>query len=169
MPYLNRRASSLRPIKTDKHEVVWTTLSQDLAPAVATRLAIGVPSADKDAADEVEVGSHIKFIYLEFMLNAEVITNSKVVDWIVIMRPQNVTSAAQTPTLFYQNGRNLILKRGREMLPKSNTTTYKRIVGVRIPRKYQRIGEGDTINISFGSSSSEAINLCGFAIYKEFY
>ncbi len=168
MPF-SRRALALRPIKTDKHEVVWTTLSQDLAPAVATQIVIGVQSADKDASTEVEVGSHVKFIYFEFMLNAEVITNAKVVDWIVIFRPQNVSSAAQTPTLFYQNGRNLILRRGREMLPKSNTTTYKRIIGVRIPRKYQRIGESDTINITFGSSSSEAINLCGFAIYKEFY
>ncbi len=160
---------SLRPIKTDKHEIVWTQLQTDFAPAIATRLAIGVQSADKDIADEVETGSHIKSIYLEFNIAAEIITTPKVIDWIIIMRPQNVSSSAQTPTLFYQTGRNLIIQRGREMLPKDVATVYKRIVRVRIPKKYQRIGEGDTINITFGSSSSDAANICGFAIYKEFY
>ncbi len=165
---LRSRALALRPVQSDKHEIVWTQLSQDLAPAVATQILIGTQSADKNLAVEVETGSHVKSLYFEFNISAEDVTTAKVVDWIVILRPQNVSSAAITPTLFYQTGRNLIIQRGREMLPKALSTVYKRVFRVRIPKKYQRIGAGDTINIVFGASSSEVINLCGFCIFKEF-
>ncbi len=129
---------------------------------------MGVQSADKDVADEVETGSHIKSIYFEFHFSAEVITSPKVLHWAVHVRPQNLSAAGNTPALYYQNGRNLILKRGMEMLPKSNTTLFKRVFVVRIPRKYQRIAEGDTFNFSYTCSSTETINACGFAIYKEY-
>ncbi len=117
----------------------------------------------------METGSHIKSIYLEFHFGAEVITNAKVIHWTYHVRPQNLSAAGNTPALYYQNGRNLILQRGMEMLPKSTTTLFKRIIRVKIPRKYQRIGEGDTHNFSYTCSSTETINACGIAIYKEFY
>ncbi len=169
MPYRRSRALALRPIKTDKHEITWSNLAQNASSAISVRTLVGTQSAAKDAADEVETGSHVKSVYFEFHFSAETLTNPKVIHWTINMRPQNVSAAGQTPSLYYQNGRNLILKRGMEMLPKDAGTVYKRIVVVKIPRKYQRIGEADSMNFTYISTSAETINACGIAIYKEFY
>ncbi len=146
----------------------WSLLAADRGSSTSIRLAIGTASADKNAKDEVETGSHIKSIYFEFNVAAETVTNPKVFHWTIHMRPQNVTSAGTTPNLYNLTGRNLILKRGMEMLPKDVSTVYKRIFVVKIPRKWQRFGEGDVVTISFVASSTENINFCGFAIYKEY-
>ncbi len=167
MPYGRQR--NLRPIKTDKHEVTWSNLSQNASSSVAVSLVTGVNSADKNASNEVEVGSQVKGIYLEFHFGAEVITSAKVIHWIVICRPSNLSPASITPSLYYQVGRKYIIKRGMEMLPKSNTTLYKRIIFVRIPKVYHRIGISDSINFVYICTSAETINACGIAIYKEFY
>ncbi len=158
---------ALRPVNSEKHENTWSLIGSDLSGSTSIRLAIGTVSADKNAADEVEVGSHIKSVYFEFNVSAKVITNEKVFHWTVHLRPQNLTAAGVTPTLYYQSGRNLILKRGMEMLPKDAGTVYKRIFVVRIPPKWQRFGEGDVLTISFQATSAETMNFCGFTIYKE--
>ncbi len=163
------RALALRPIKTDKHEITWSNLGQNASSAVSIRTLIGVQSAAKDASDEVETGSHVKSMYFEFNVAAEGITAQKVLHWTVHVRPQNLSAAGGTPSLYYQNGRNLILKRGMEMLPKDLSTVYKRIFVVKIPRKYQRIGENDTMNFTYQATDASTINMCGFCIYKEFY
>ncbi len=167
MPY-SRRSLALRPIKTDKHEITWSNLAQNASSAISVQIWSGTQAADKDSATEVETGSHVKSVYFEFHFGAEVITNPKVIHWTFHIRPQNLSAAGNTPSTYYANGRNLILRRGMEMLPKSNTTVYKRVIQVRIPKKYQRIGEGDTANFSYISTSAETINACGIGIYKEY-
>ncbi len=165
MPYRRRR--NLRPIKTDKHEVVFSNLVQDASSVVSVNLAEGTPSADKDAATEVEVGSHIKFIYLEFNVSANVVTNPKIVHWAVNLARTGETIAV--PSLYYQDSRSRIIKRGMEMLPKDLGTVYKRIIPIPIPRTYQRMAANSFIQFRYIATSSEAINICGFAIYKEYY
>ncbi len=167
MPY-RRQSLSLRPIKTDKHEITWSNLAQNASSAVSIQTWIGTQSANKDSSTEVETGSHVKSIYFEFHFAAETITNPKVIHWTFHIRPQNVSAAGNTPSLYYQNGRNLIIRRGMEMLPKDVSTVYKRVIQIKIPKKYQRIGEGDSANFSYQSTSAETINACGIAIYKEF-
>jgi len=164
-----RRSLALRPIKTDKHEITWSNLLQNASTAVSVRTLIGVQSAAKDAADEVETGSHVKSMYFEFNVAAEAVTVPRVIHWTVHIRPQNLSAAGNTPSVYYANGRNLILKRGMEMLPKDVSTVYKRVFVVRIPKKYQRVGEGDTMNFSYISSDAATINMCEFCIYKEYY
>ncbi len=167
MPY--GRRSSLHPIKTDKHEVTWTNLAQDASSATFIGLTRGVTAADKNLSTECMVGSHVKSIFLEFHFSANVVTNPKVIHWIIIARPANLSPAAITPSLYYQIGRKYIIKRGMEMLPKDLGTVYKRIIVVKIPRVYQRVGLDDALNFVYIATSTEAINACGIAIYKEFY
>ncbi len=160
-----------RPVvKTDKHEITWSLLAADFGTATTSILLVdGVEPANKNASTECMVGSHVKSIYIEMNIAAETITNPKVLHWEVLLKPFSASAASSNPSTYYQVARNQIIKRGMEMLPKDVGTVYKRIFVVRIPRKAQRIGLDDQIALVFRASSTETLNVCGFAIYKEYY
>ncbi len=166
MPF-SRRSSTPR-LKTDKHEIVWSNLGQDAGTVVPIELINVVQMGVKDTDTEVSIGSHVRGIYLEFQFSAETITNTKIINWqIYIARSPLAITAASNPNQFGQIDRKNVLQRGMEMLPKSVNTIIKRIVYVRLPR--QRLGESDKVHFEYISSSTETINACGFAIYKELY
>ncbi len=165
MPLFRRGIRS--PIKTDKHEVTWSNLAQDASSTQAITLSTSVASADKDTSTEVEVGSHIKWIYFEFHFSANVITNPKVIHWTIEVLPPSMP--ASTPSVYYDDSRAYIIKRGMEMLPKDTGTVFKRIFVVKIPRGYQRQTKAQVIQFRYVASSAEAINACGIVIYKEIY
>ncbi len=154
------------PIVSDKHEVTWTNLASNLSTILTVVLARGKKFADVNASTEVPVGSKVYGIYIEFNIAAEEITSPKKLEWKVFANP--VGQTASSPALYYQTDRSYILKRGMEMLPKDVSTVYKRVFFVRIPRNYQRMKEDYDLNISFVVSSTETVNLCGIAIYKNF-
>ncbi len=166
MPF-GRRQVALRPIKTDKHEVTWSNLAQDASTVITIVVASAVQSADKNASTEIEVGSHVKSIYFEFMFSANVVTNPKVIHWKLEYLPSGGSSAV--PSSYYQPERSYTIKRGMEMLPKDLSTVYKRVFVVKIPRIYQRGKQGGQLRFRYIATSAEAINACGFLIYKEFY
>ncbi len=163
-----RRQRRAAPIKRDKHEVTWSNLVQDASSQISILLARGVQSADKDTATEVELGSHIYGFYIEFNTSANVVTNPKVLHWGVDVVPP-ATASFPSYAIYYQSQRAQILKRGMEMLPKDLGTVYKRIIFVSVPRKWQRVQEGQDFNFRYVATSTEAINMCGFCIYKEIY
>ncbi len=70
---------------------------------------------------------------------------------------------------YYQDTRAQVIKRGMEMLPSDQSTVFKRIVPVAIPKIYQRQRQGSVIRFDYQCSSTETINACGFCIYKELY
>ncbi len=155
-------------IKADKHEITFTNLAADFGTGtIVIPISLGVASANKDSSVEVEVGSHIKSIYIEMNIAAETITNPKVLHWAV--QGGSEGSTLENPTLYYQSNRSNILKRGMEMLPKDVATVYKRIFVVRVPRKLQRQQMDGFISLLFRASSTESLNVCGFVIYKEYY
>ncbi len=163
MPFFRRR--NFNPGKTDKHEITWSNLSQNASAAQAIVLATTVDPADKSSSNEVILGSHVGFLYLEFHFSAETITNAKVIHWTVeIIQPGQTGS---TPSSYYQSRRSYIIKRGMEMLPKATSTVFKRIVPVAIPKIYQRMKDLARIEFRYIASSTETINACGIAIYKE--
>ncbi len=167
MPFRQRFRA---PIKTDKHEVTWSLLAADFGTATTSILLVdGVEAANKNASTECMVGSHVDSIYIEMNIAAETITNPKVLHWEVLLKPFSASGASSNPSLYYQVARNQIIKRGMEMLPKAVSTVYKRIFVVKIPKKARRIGLDDQIALAFRASSTETLNICGFAIYKEKY
>ncbi len=155
-------------MKTDKHEVTWSNLAADMSANVTIPLTLGVAAEDKGAATECMVGSHVRSIYIEMNIAAETITNPKILHW-VMDGIQFGQSGVANPNEYYQEERAIIFKRGMEMLPKDVSTVFKRIFVVRVPKKFQRITMGSSIRIKFRASSAEAVNVCGFAIYKEQY
>ncbi len=166
MPFRRRRF--LSPVKADKHEITWSSLAADVGTAsLIIPLVIGVASANKDTATECEVGSRINSIYVEMNMAAQTTTNPKVLHWEVIGGPEGTT--LENPTTYYQSNRAQISKRGMEMLPSSVATVYKRIFVVRVPKKMRRVQQDSFISLIFRCTSTETINVCGFAIYKEYY
>ncbi len=165
MPF--RFRNSLRPIKSDKHELTWSNLAQDASSVQVIVLAKGTDSADKDAPTEVEVGSNVKSIYFEFHFSANVVTNPKVIHWFVVGKRTGETIG--TPSTYYTDERSSIFKRGMEMLPKDVGTVFKRIFAVSVPRKFWRMAKNMNIEFRYIATSAEAINACGIAIYKEYY
>ncbi len=165
MPYGRRRM--VAPLKSDKHEVTWSDLAIDASSVVAKTLVFGVQSADKNTSTECEIGSHVRSIYFEINFAAETITNPKVIHWAINVFKEGETSTI--PSLYYQLDRSTIIKRGMEMLPKSVATVYKRVFVVRIPKKAQRISANTRFQFRYISTLAETVNVCGFAIYKEFY
>lgn len=165
MPFYRRRRSA--PLKSDKHEVTWSNLVQDASTRVIITLAEGVHSADKDTSTECEVGSHIRSLYLEFHFSAQTTTNPKVIHWQLYQTTTGET--IPNPNSYYQPARAKIFQRGMEMLPSNNATVFKRVIRVRVPKIYQRMKDNAFLVFSYQSSSAEAINACGFAVYKELY
>ncbi len=114
------------------------------------------------------IGSHVRGIYIEFQFSAETITNTKIINWQVYRLLSPLAAAnASNPNQFGQIDRKNIMKRSMEMLPKSVNTIIKRIIYVPLPRR--RLGESDKVLFEYVASSTETINACGFAIYKEKY
>ncbi len=165
MPRFVRR--NVPPIMTDKHELTWSNLGQNASTAIVIKLAEGVVPANKNVADEVVIGSHIRWVYFEFHFSAETITNPKVIHWQVRFKRADQTMPA--PSLYNQNNKNQIIKRGMEILPKDVSTVFKRVFVVKIPKIYQRAVQLGRLEFAYISSSAETINACGIVVYKEIY
>ncbi len=159
MAFGRRRGATL---KTEKREITWTNLAQDASSAktVGNITCVRDPTGDS----EIEPGTIIRWLYAEFNVSAETITNTKVFHWIVSKNP--VASLTITPTLYNADTKSWIIKRGMEMLPKDVGTVYKRIFAVSIPKKMRRASEGDIYNLKYQVSSAETINTCGFVLYN---
>ncbi len=149
-----------------KHENTWSFLVQDASTKQTVVLATGTQAADiTDAtATEVKSGARITSIYFEFHFSANVITNPKVIHWIIGFKP--IGTSLNNPNLYQLTTRRFIFKRGMEMLPKDVSTVFKRVFVVKIPPKFQRLGISDQLTFEYICSSTEAINACGIAIYR---
>ncbi len=155
----------LRPVHTQKQENTWSNISQNAGTAPITIvLALGVDQADVSSATEVAIGTTIRSIYLEFHFSAAETGNVNVIHWTVRKLP--FSTADTNPNTYNQPDKRFIFKRGMEMLPVNVSTVFKRILVVRIPPRFSRIGEADQLIFTYQASSTQLINACGFSILK---
>ncbi len=153
------------PPNIEKHEIVFSNLVQDASSDQSVTIAQAVDASSKNADIEVLTGSRITRIYLEMNVSANVITNPKIVHWFIYKAPFGTTVPA--PSTYNQTSKRFIIQRGMEMLPKDLGTVFKRIISIKVPRRYQRMGDNDFLIFKYIATSAEAINICGFFIYKE--
>ncbi len=155
-----------RPVvHSEKHEVTWSNLAQNASAGITIQLCNPVNPTQKDGPTEVLIGAVVKSIYFEFHFSAQVITNPKVIHWIIIA--ERIGQTAVLSSSYDAPEKSQIFKRGMEMLPADQSTVFKRVFVVRIPKFMQRQKENQDIRLKYTSSSAETINACGFAIYKE--
>ncbi len=148
--------------QTEKEEITWSDIGINASTSVVKPIVKAENSPT--TAGEVEIGSHVKSIFFEINFSAETITSTKIVHWFVVFSPLNAISS--NPTVYDSAGKRFILKRGMEMLPKDVGTVIKRVFVVKLPPKFVRFGDADQLNLVYQASSSESINVCGFAIYR---
>ncbi len=155
----------LAPIISDKHEITWSNLVQDAGTTKdSTNLVVAVKAGNANLANEVIVGTKITSFYVEMHFSAETVTNPKVIHWRFLIKRTGQTIS--NPNTYYQTDRSVCLKRGMEMLPKDVSTVYKRVFVIKVPRFLQRMKNDTEVVFEYQCSSTEAINACGFAIYK---
>ncbi len=160
------RFNPYRGKKSEKHEITWSNIGQDAGTAaISVNLSKAVQPTVKNAASEVAIGSEMRSIYFEFHFSAAQTGNLNVIHWTVEVIPSGMV--VSNPNVYYQTDRRFIIKRGMEMLPASVSTVFKRIFVVRIPKKYRRQSDDQIIRLAYQASSTQTINACGFAIYKE--
>ncbi len=150
---------------SNKHEITWSNLAQNASTITNVILVSGVEVGAATSSTSVPVGHRVNAIYLEFHFSAQTTTNPKVIHWSVEAVRSGQTSP--TPSNYYQDTRSQIFKRGMEMLPSDTSTVFKRILLVRVPPKYGRASMNLDLNFRYVCSSTESINACGFAIYKD--
>ncbi len=164
-----RRFNSLHPIHSEKRETTWSNLGENASTVKNVVLLSTVDSPT--GGNQCSIGSHVKWIYVEFNLNG--VDNSgtvQVFHW-QIMKNIRGQTAVVDPAVYDQVIKALILKRGMEMLPQipigsGGTVQTKRIFTVKIPKHLQRMGDNDSIVLSYKSTSTSGINFCGISIFK---
>ncbi len=163
---------SLRPVKTEKHEITWSNLGENASTVKSVTLITSV-AGEPGTAIQVETGSKVRSIYIEFNLNG--VDNSgtvQVFHWMIYKSPAGSFGVVD-PTTYDSASKRFIFKRGMEMLPEiplgsGGTVQTKRIFVLRIPPRFNRFGESDNLILSYKSTSSSGINFCGIGIFKEF-
>ncbi len=130
---------ALRPIISEKKEITWSLLAQNFSttPGDIT-IASGVEPASANLPEEVTIGTVIKWLFVEFNVSAEAVTNTNIVHWKIIKTPSGFSGVSAANT-YQQDDRKWIFKRGMEMLPKDVNTIIKRVFVIPIPRKMQRM------------------------------
>jgi len=162
MPLFRR----FRPVThSEKHEVTWSNLAQNASSVTTINLCNPVNPATKDGPTEVLIGSQVRSVYFEFHFSAQTTTNPKVIHWCILQ--ERVGQTTNIPSVYDAPEKSQIFKRGMEMLPADQSTVFKRIFVVKIPRFMQRQKENQDLRLEYICSSAETINACGFAIYKE--
>jgi len=147
------------------------TRSQVLATALNTeRLAIAVNPTAANLESEVAEGSLIKAVYVELWLLS---TGNDGSDVVVLSKNADNSAGitfAEAATLFTYTEKKNILFTHQGL--SSNDAVGNPIAVMRgwykIPKSKQRFGLGDVLNLSVGNFGANALDYCGFAIYKEY-
>ncbi len=161
---------SLRPVVSLKHEGTWSFLGQN-ASTIQT-ISLIVAQESPVIAVDVDIGSIIKSVFVEFNLNG--VDNSgtaQIFHWAIMKVPAGLPIPAANT--YQSDQKKFILKRGMEMLPEiplgsGGTVQTKRVFVVKLPPRLRRFDDGDQLVLTYISTSASGINFCGINIFKEF-
>lgn len=166
------RALSLRPVNSVKHIV--DTNGLIITSAVSTTdvsVAVDAPVVN---SNQVHVGSSVKW----FFLSVEVVgdtsfANAPRVYMYVVKNPSNELTLPSPGVVGTSSVRKFIFHQEMKMV--GNTTAFPRTMFkgvIRVPKRYQRQGIEDKLQVILGHDSGESsgrTSFCIQAIYKEFY
>ncbi len=125
-----------------------------------------VKGAARTNAFDVEEGSIIKAVYLEYWISG--VTLDKTATWVFLKRPAGVTSPtfAQMANLgSYPNKKN-IFSSGQGLAPTGGNILPVFKEWFKIPKGKQRMGLGDILQINVAAVGTN-VNVCGLTTYKE--
>ncbi len=161
----------VRPqINSVKH-IVQVSLANVVGGAVTNiSLALASDVGDIDSVTEVRIGSSIKAVYIELWLTSDDATQSSTV---AILEKQpiagdNITAAEIASLNSYSNKNNIFYITQGLLGQAINTATPLMRGWFKIPKGKQRMSISSKIQLSV-LAQSDGVNLCGFALYKEYF
>ncbi len=158
------------PIHSTKHYVQYPIDQIIGGTREVIVLVNAVESTVANAATEVEEGSIIKAVFIELWLQNQgnlsemIVTVSKDPD------AQTGPTFAEHASLFtYTNKKNILFT--SQGLSANDAVSGPVAVlrhWIKIPKSKQRFGLGDRLDLNISNVSSQDLNRCGIAVYKEY-
>ena len=158
------------PIHSVKHIVQFPLDQITTATRQSITLLHSVESTVANLSTEVAEGSVVKAVFVELWLD----NTSNLGESIVTI--QKDTNSSFGPT-FIEMGNLFAYKNKKNVLFTHQGLTSNDVGGnpvniirgwIKIPKGKQRMGLGDTLTLSISNVSSNDLNRCGMAIYKEY-
>ncbi len=161
----------LSPITTDKHYIPRTNTGVASGAIEVFKIAHANPRGTaRTTVDDIEEGSVIRAVHLEFWLNGRGAANTTQFVLAIIKVPAGATAPTNS-NLFnlqaYENKRN-VLYTTQGVLSQTGAQSVPVLrQWLLIPKGKQRMALEDKLHVCL-AVSGETINWCGIAIYKEY-
>ncbi len=154
-------------IQSVKHIIQNDSFTVAAAALDSKVLAIAVRPADVNLVNEVEEGSLIKAIWLEYWVTSDDAANGF---FTITFEKRNTTQSTMTFAegqilSNYTNKKNIFYITQGQTSPNTGTPTPAMRGWFKIPKGKQRMGIGDQLVVNFAGISN-GITVCGVAIYK---
>ncbi len=156
-------------VQTRKHYVQWTITPVAVGTTVNEFIANSVPLQDANTANEVVEGATVSAIYIELWVIGQ--SDSASGNFLGSLYKKtggdsSMTQAEHVALFDYDNKKNVLYHtQGITNDGVANATPFIR-QWFKIPKGKQRMGLNDAWLLSL-STQAEAVNYCGFALYKE--
>ncbi len=160
----------VRPvIKSEKHIVQFSIATVTGGANLDRSIVSSVAVSAKTDPDEVEEGAIIKACYLEFWVRAGSTTPSSG-QWVLYKKSQGqaVPTTANMAALNGWSNKKNILQTGMGLFNDQDADAIAIVRGwYKIPKGKQRFGLGDELQLTIFSPTID-LQICGFALYKEY-
>ncbi len=160
----------MRPIiNSEKHYVQNPLFSVPASALTEVNVVHAVQILAKDASFEVDQGSVIKAVYLEYwILNRGTLDDFIVTTVVKIPGAGLAMTFAESQNLNTYDNKKNILHTFEGIKPNSDQNPIPVIKQwLKIPRSKQRFGLNDKLVINFATGGS-IVDVCGFSTYKEY-
>ncbi len=161
----------VRPTVHSRKHIVQFPLDQITTGTLQSiSLVSGQALQDSNLAGEVVEGSSVKAVFVELWLDNTSNLGESIVTVTKDMNFSTGPTFAESATLFtYSNKKNVLFTHQGLTSNDVGGNPVKILGGwIKIPKSKQRFGLGDTLNFNIANVSSNDLNRCGMAIYKEY-
>jgi len=164
----HRMLSTINTEKHYNHNAVFTVANGAITPVVIVN---AVTVANKGAAsNEVEEGSLVKAVYLEFWVASNTTVTGGSGTVVLEKVPANATAMTHANAInlgAYLNKKNVLEAHQGLTSPVNAAAPLPILMGwYKIPKGKQRMGLGDKIVVNFASITN-GMAICGMSTYKE--
>ncbi len=156
-------------VHSQKHYVQQSLFTVTAGALSNINLISGTVVADKNVPREVEEGSTVKAIYLEYWINTNDTTPGTNII-VLLKRSGNEPILTVTDSALlqdYLNKKNVFYVTMGLTNPNTSTAIPVLRQWIKIPKSKQRFGLGDSLSISFHAQTG-TMKVCGFACFKEY-
>ncbi len=158
------------PIHSQKHYVQFGINQVLTGVRESIRLVTAVESTVANQVQEVAEGSLVKAVYIELWLQNQGNLGESIVTLTKDPLSNSGPTFAEHAALgTFLNKKNILFTH-QGLTSNDGISGPVRIMGnwFKIPKSKQRFGLGDALNIVISNTSSNSLNRCGFATYKEY-